>query len=245
VPHGTPDYGVTGSGVTVYQVADMGELAARLGSPITHDRRGDVIWWDDAECGIAKWAPAYSGGTGTFATSTARARNGRCSFLITPFSGVNAAASMVTRRPYPALSRLGLECSLSMTGEARQIDIGIAVYDGVNLTFFNVRWDSSLERLEYQNAAAAFVVFATGVKLYFAANLFHTLKLVADPVNRRYHRLIVNEAAYDLRALVPPQSVSAINPHVDLIIREETLAVGPLGTYVDDVVYTVNEPASG
>jgi len=55
VAHGTPDWGVTAGARTVYQMTDLGELAVRLGSIVTHDRRGDVIFLEDFEEGMGRW----------------------------------------------------------------------------------------------------------------------------------------------------------------------------------------------
>ena len=86
--HGTPDWGVTAGAVTTYQVTDLGELAVRLGSPISHDRRGDVIWWDDFECTLNKWQTVANGAGSSVALSDARARNGRYSALLISGSAV-------------------------------------------------------------------------------------------------------------------------------------------------------------
>ena len=42
MPGETPDYGRLSSQATIFPTTDLGELAARLGSPITHDRAGDA-----------------------------------------------------------------------------------------------------------------------------------------------------------------------------------------------------------
>ena len=57
----TPDYGRLSAQATVFPVTDLGELAARLGSIVSHDRRGDVIWLDGFEDGLDKWQPTTSG----------------------------------------------------------------------------------------------------------------------------------------------------------------------------------------
>ncbi|GAI06639.1 unnamed protein product, partial [marine sediment metagenome] len=42
--HGHADYGAGAPGKTIYSMLDVGELAARLGSPVTSDRAGNVMW---------------------------------------------------------------------------------------------------------------------------------------------------------------------------------------------------------
>ena len=59
------------------------ELAARLGSPDTFDRRGDVLWMDDFESGL-KWRTSLLG-TGSLIdlTATMAASGGKCCRLVT------------------------------------------------------------------------------------------------------------------------------------------------------------------
>jgi len=59
--HGTPDWGVTASKKTIYSLHDMGELAVRLGSIVSFDRRGDVIFSDSFQNGLGK---VYASGVG-------------------------------------------------------------------------------------------------------------------------------------------------------------------------------------
>ena len=54
--HGAPDwFGTTPQGM-VHRVADLAELAARLGSPDVFDRRGNVLFMDSFENGQNNWS---------------------------------------------------------------------------------------------------------------------------------------------------------------------------------------------
>ncbi|GAI56753.1 unnamed protein product, partial [marine sediment metagenome] len=74
--HGQPDFGMYQIAKTIYRLADMGELAVRLGSIVTHDRRGDVIWMDNFDSGIAKWYQFASDDDGLVEWSAERSRSG-------------------------------------------------------------------------------------------------------------------------------------------------------------------------
>ena len=54
--HGYPDYGTQGPVSTVHSIQDLGELAVRLGSIVTFDRRGNVLWLDGFDSGIGAWS---------------------------------------------------------------------------------------------------------------------------------------------------------------------------------------------
>ena len=244
MPHGTPDYGVTAGIRTTHQMLDLGELAGRLGSPITHDRRGDVMWWDDAECGATKWSSSLTGVGASFGTDTTRARNGRVSYKLRPGNAINDIAQMYRRQPIPVVSRLGLECSFSITGEARQLTFYMSLNAGTTADEWKVRWDSALSQLQYWTAGQVYTVFASNVTLYEDPTLFHTAKLVVDPVNHLYHRFILDGTTYDMHTLLPRGLGVVASPHLYVELREDTLAAVPTGTYIDDIILTQNEPAN-
>jgi hypothetical protein len=242
--HGTPDYGVTAGALTTHQLTDVGELAARLGSPDTYDRRGDVVWWDDAECGATKWSSTLVGANASFGTDTTRARNGRTSYKLRPGDAINNSALMYHRQPIPRVSRLGLECSFSLTGEVRQLTFSMSMNAGTTADDWKVRWDGATQKLQYWTFGLVYVDFATNVGLYFDTNLFHTAKLVVDAVNHKYHRFILDGITYDMSAFLPNGQAIVASPHLYVEIREDTLAAVPTGTYIDDIIITQNEPAN-
>jgi len=241
--HGTPDYGVTSGGSTVYQLTDVGELAARLGSPITHDRRGDVIWWEDFECGPSRWSLTPVGVNSSVALSTSRARNGRSSMQLRPGDAINDSAEILHNHLFPVLSRIGFEASFSNGDTNMDLEFRLTLFDGVNVRRYWINVRPALG-IQYRNAAGAYVTVATfPLTLSGHATLFNTVKLVADAVNGRYHRLIFNETTYDLSAFTPETAASAQSPILRLQVVETTLAVTPTGAFIDDIILTQNEPA--
>lgn len=242
--HGTPDYGVTAGQATVYQLTDLGELAARLGSPITHDRRGDVLWWDDFECGMAKYAFSLIGANANATLSTTLARNGRRSLLLRPGDAVGNSAQARHDQPFPRVSRIGEEYSFNLGGNNLQMIWRLLLYDGVNVSDFRVRFDSAATTLEYWGSAGAYVSFATGVSLKVAAVVFHTGKLVVNPAGGQYERFILNSVEYSLSGVAGQIAASATDPLLEAYVQVVTQAVTPIGAYIDDPVLTQNEPAN-
>ena len=243
--HGTPDYGVTGGAVTVFQVNDLGELAARLGSPITYDRSGDVVWWDDFECGLAKWNTTFVNGAGSAAISAERARNGRSALKVVTAAAITARVDMSKPLPFPSPSLLGVEASAMFTTKTRAVRWGFSIFDGSGFTAFGVKWDSDSDTLLYLNAGGGYTTFATGVSVVNNDRLFHTGKIVGDFVNQRYERFILNNERFDMSALIPQTAVSGQDPHWNPVIGVEATAGNAVTQYWDDVIVTQNEPANG
>ncbi len=241
--HGTPDWGVTAGRVTTYQLTDLGELAARLGSPITFDRRGDVIWWDDFECGFSHWLTTPSGAGATAALSTARARNGRTSALLVAGSDANHSEQMVHRQAVPTLSRLGSEFSFSLDTNDHTINLIVRTQDGTTQATYSVRWDGVLNVLQYQDSGAALVTFATNIILPEDETLFNTFKLVVDASTGQYVRFLLNESSYSLSGIGGRVDPVAAAPMEEVFIVNTGLAGFNAAAYIDDVILTQNEPA--
>lgn len=241
--HGQPDYGVTAGAVTTYQVADLGELAARLGSPITYDRRGDVVWWDDFECGLAKWATVAVGANASTALSSARARNGRQSCRLRPGDAINNAASITHSHHVPALSGIGLEFAASFGEGNHQLDMQLTIQAEAAR---HRAWVRILNNgtFQYHDAASVYQTFyTTPTTLNTSATHFHTFKLVYDAERGEFRRFRWNEREFDLSGIAPQITIPGIPSFQTLIeIIDTTLAVTPSGTWIDDVILTQNEP---
>lgn len=241
--HGTPDWGVTAGAVTTYQLSDMAELAARLGSPVTWDRRGEVIWWDDFEWGLTKWTGVIGGLNGSIALSTVRARNGRRSCALSAGADAGRFAEIYHYNAKGVNSRVGVEVWFSQGAAIEVFRVEETVYDGVNSTTFGVQWENAGNRLLYLNAAGAYTEFASAVDLMVQTTLFHSLKVVGDAATDLYVRCILDDREYSLAGIGGWVSGSGERPAISLVL----VAFGSPGqndtVFVDDVILTQNEPA--
>jgi hypothetical protein len=240
--HGTPDWGVTAGSATVYQLNDMAELAARLGSPITHDRRGDVVWWDDYEWSFNKWLEDLSGTGAATAISTVTARNGRCSGLLTAGSTASAFASREHNGPFPALSVMGFEISFCVPDAFGEFEAAMDLYDGAEVNNVAIKVDDVNSRLEYLDSAGVYQVLASGVDVAKEEGFFHTLKIVYDLASGKYARVILDSETYLMTGVAGLQQASASRPAASLVTR--IWGHGGLNDlcYVDDAILTQNEP---
>jgi len=241
--HGTPDWGVTAGRVTVYQLTDLAELAARLGSPVTFDRRGDVILIEDFEDGVSKLNVSSPGTGGRVQTSALRARNGRYSCHLVCGSAVATRAAVNVHLPFAVLSHFGFEVSFAKETIIDSWEVLVQVRDGTNLTNYHITWTEATTTLAYTNAAGLAVTIATNVDFTDFDRIFHTLKLVVDGPNGEYERLILNNRSFSLANVGAQVSASATLPQLVF----EFAAVGRAAVndemYVGHLIVTQNQPA--
>ena len=241
--HGTPDYNVTNAGETVYRMSDLGELAVRLGSPVSHDRRGDVVWWDDVECGIAKWGSTLVGTGAAFTADDTQPKNGSTAAKLVAGSTGGASAAMTKSLAYPALNKFGVEFSFASSSLPLQLTLVDGLYTGAVLLDARLRWNRSANTIEYYTAAGAWVSLGVADLPISITALYHVMKLVIDPVARTYVRAIIDARTFDLSGIPLRVAADATLQQLGFSITNYGNAGSNDAVYIDDVIVTQNEPA--
>jgi hypothetical protein len=242
VAHGTPDYGLTAGTVTTYQLTDLAELAARLGSIDTFDRRGEVQFADGFECGLGAFQVVLSGAGAAIALVTTPVRSERRSAHFSAGTDAGQSARIVRNQAFAALSRFGLEFSVVLNQLIKYIQAQIIVYDGVNRTEYTIRFDGEASTITYADAAGVYRVITAAFNPQTIGSLFHTAKLVVDATARQYVRLLFDAAVYDLTTKAAQQFADATPAYISLTIALVSHNALAFDMYVDDVIWTQNEP---
>lgn len=241
MPHGTPDWWGTEPTETIYPLQDVGELAARLGSIDTFDRRGNVIWLSGFESGLGGFVPSTSGTGAAVVVSTTTARTGPYSCKLTAGSDVLELAAIQRFVSYPVLSRFGGEFAFTWDTGIDRLRNEMLVYDGSNLTTFSIRLDETNSKIYYLNSGGGWTEFAALPAWGTEADLFHVGKLVVDLDLGEYVRFILDDTEHDLSGNSGKAEVDATYPHINFSAR----LTGPGGTnpsiYIDDMIVTQNE----
>jgi hypothetical protein len=240
--HGQPDYSATGQKQTTYALSDMAELAARLGSPHTYDRRGDVIWIDDFESGLLKWQSVGSGVGNAAAISSLHARNGGFSCKLTTGSTISCTARINKYIPAPVLSRVGAEFHFTRPGAN-----WVEMYLRLNPAIAGKTWDA---RIKFVDATGILQCWSGGIYNNVTPNVgarandyeFQPLKYVIDLNTDRYVRLIFADVEYDLSAWAVPTGLGGSPFDMPVEIRSEGDPTFNVVQWIDDVIITQNEP---
>jgi len=242
MPHGYPDYGVGAPTSTIYPVLDIGELAARLGSIVTFDRRGNVIFLDDFEATLKKWTHTSYNAEGDFQHSVEAARSGGYSAkLLTPIT-IDKDTWISCHRPLPVLSKIGLEYSYAMYLQIKYIYLTINFLERAARYNFALRYDRYNTTLAYLNSSGDYTDLDGIVSHQMLYHAWNTIKLVADYENKKYVRALLNENSWDLKDIAPYTPTYSGTPSLYLEARITNRAAGQHYIYLDDVILTQNEP---
>lgn len=237
-----PDGGFSSGGMVYAVTGDLAELAARLGSPVTHNREGNVLFLETFEHGLGGWAATGYGTGAEVITSALQFRSGGYSCKMVAGSDGAAAAKIVRRFPYPALSLYGLEVSWYPEAHSDQVDFVLSRMDGTNEHQFYVQYDNTANVVKVKDDSGNWVTVVTGLELASGRWPFQTIKVVVDLVNDEFLRLIINETETDLSGNPAYVFANADGPHVRVDLKLWGEAAYNGFSYFDDVILTQNEP---
>lgn len=241
--HGLPDHSSTAAPSVIYPLLDVGEAAARLGSIVTYDRRGDIVWFDDFEHGLGKWTKVLDGTGARADLSLLYQRHGACSALLCAGATTPFLSQITTRTYCPGLTRCGLEASFSIVDTTGYVTLVLYVFTGTRVCLGGLRWTISDQLHQYLDAAGVWQTLAIDQVAYIGAHAFHTMKLVIDPDSEEYTRLLIDGIAYELPALAVLAADNTTPPQIVPAISNYGLTPQTRWVYVDDVILTQNEPA--
>lgn len=225
----------------VWSVTDLGELAIRLGSVVSFDRRGDVVWIDDFEHGIGKWVANVWGVGGAVELSDAYARSGNWSMAMVAGSDGLRKASVYRMMPRPVVGGLGFCFSFGMDARLDELRVLFDLYDGAHRHEPFVVYDYVELALKVRGSDGELQTIAEGLDIYESYYPFWSQKLVVDFEKLEYVRWVFQDVEYDLRGISYLYNVDTGNPY----LRPGIQVIGQEGfnavVYVDDVVLTENE----
>ena len=248
---GLPDYstpapiGNVAQGV-VYTSPDPGEMAARLGSPVKYDRRGNVVFMTDFQAAINQFVFALGGGAGALAEQSAEvSQNGGSSLKMC--SGIATTTSFTWIGSMVGVTKLGMTISIcSLDTNFTQILGNILVYDGVNLmtAIWAILRDAGTGLCTVNivdNTGAARVV-AADLLLPWGYRAFSTIKIVVDPVTGVYERFLINNLAYDTTDISANVVPAVFSPSIWIQVGETGTALATSTFYHNGFIVTQNEP---
>ena len=242
MPHGYPDYGVASPTKTIYTFQDIGELAARLGSVNTFDRRGNVMWIEDFEHTLKRWIYYTWNAEGDMQHTAEAARSGSFSVKLLSPTTVDKSTWMYHARPLPVPSKIGLEFSYSSFYEIKYLYALITLRDYDGQYRYQLRYDRYNRTLAYLNSGGGYTNLSGTPSHEMLTYCWNTIKLVVDYEKLKYVRALLNNFSWDLKNISGQFDAASYTPALGIEIRITNRTAGQHYIYIDDVILTQNEP---
>lgn len=240
--HGHPDYGLDATRETIHAVTDLGELAARLGSPNVFDRRGDTIWMTDFEHGIEGWRITLDGAGASVVWTPDYKLRGGFAMKLTAGSTLDRFARIERELAFPVISRLGVEVAFTEDDNLESVDFYITLYTGMVRIEWAFRYDHLLGQTYALTTDEDWVPIGPPVTVYTSDYLFSVSKLVVDPNRALYDKLIAGPATFPLDDIPALVTGDGTLPHLSFQGTIYSQALVNAIVYIDSVIITQNEP---
>lgn len=224
------------------EAINRAELAARLGSIVTFDRRGDVLWMDDFESGIKRWLLRETGVDTRVTWSADYSNRGGFCVKLLAGTGVIRQAGIIFRNSYPTVSRFGLEVSWARLLSATGFDLDLVLYDGTYGYQALIKYEDPNRKWEYTDEAAGWQTLLTDYSSNDDGNWWHTAKLVVDLEAKRFVRAILGPNTVDMSDMVMYSWLDATTPHLMARVGINGVVAGGSTYLIDNVILTQNEP---
>lgn len=218
------------------------ELAIRLGFPQVFERTGNVLFYETFRYGLSDWNVQGNPAANTPILSTRGLLDSPyCAKLI---SDGTAAGFALIRKDlgYPYITTFGMEFSFQGSTSIGELRFGLIVYNGDTKYSVWAYYEDSTYKWYVLDDTPAYQHVLTYDMGFWDHTNWHTVKLVADLVNERYARLMVDDKDVGLGDYTPRMDVDATQPYIYLGIQSFTLGVRVYDIFVDNVILTINEP---
>lgn len=220
------------------------ELAARLGSINTFERRGNVMYMDNFEDSTLKWTKDVSI-SGSAVKSNAYTYFGNYSMKLQTGVSSGGWADLTHNFILPTSSKFGIELAFSFDS-VDKITMTLGCFDGVNMHIGGLAYSARLNKLYYGYnilGAEGWTEFQNSVDFVEDYGSFMLAKIVIDLNIDKFVRAIVNNVEYNLSAYNLITGSNAVAPRlmVDIGINNGSIT-GNVISYFDNFILTQNEP---
>lgn len=179
-------------------LADLGELAARIDARDTWDRRGQVIWYDRFEGGLAPWSVIGSGTGYGVTVDASKAEWAGYSALLTAGSNAAKYAGIYRFFAPPEVNKWGAELGVAFTTEYDYFTLNIQRFDGVNRHWAILAINNTEDAIKILLDDSTYLKVSDLPNSLSTDILFHQIKLVIDIDTGRYVRAMFDDIELDL-----------------------------------------------
>ncbi len=239
---GQPDYGMYAPKTTTGSLSDMGELAVRLGSIVTYDRRGEVVDFDDFNLPIARWGTVIVG-IGSYALySSSSSKTGSQSMMLHVINGAFEHCGIQKYTNIARSKRVGMEISFSNPSTEAHLWIYLSYFDGTTTRRGRLKIDFNGQKLYIIDRDAAEIEVADTGLFRSAVWCFYTVKLVVDFDTGKYVRLMFSDREYDISTTLLEEAPSVEAPTYALYYQLANRVATGSSIFLDSHILTQGEP---
>jgi len=219
------------------------DLVGRLGSPVTWDWRGNVLYMHDFSTG---WGPCFSAVTGTGAAiAITPERGGYGGYAVKMTAGSDGTRLARVQLPIGVNpgARVGVAVRFSIYSNTGFVRLMLERWDSPSSPVGYVQIDVADKEIQVYDDTPTWQTLGS-VPTSLGSYCYSWLKLVIDQETGKYERVLYNDTYYDASAYTCSASGIAVEGTMAISVSN----YGREGVndiiYLDQIVITVNEPAN-
>ncbi len=240
--YGHPDWGQAAATEFIATMPDLGELAARLGSPVVFQRTGNVFFIDSFDEGLADWLQSPAAGTGKIELRGDVAFRGPAAVRLYTDASSPGSTYLTKRFQPPFISKIGMEVTFSCVDAIRSMILTATLVQGGKHRWYMIQIRPGDDSLRVFGGDELTVVFGTQQIDTGDPTLFHTAKVVIDLVNKRFDRFYLDQEAYNLEAYQPIEVIDVTSPRLEVSLGVTSGEAVQHSVIIDNFIFTINEP---
>lgn len=241
--HGTPDFWGASPKATTYGLQDMAELAVRMGSVVSFDRRGDVILYDDFTGGTCKVEVTGSGTGNEIYPTLGWGLYRDIALMLKTGSGAGDASGFSRDIYFPVLGNIGLETAFCPQPNMSRFEIWLRVFTGTQEIRFKVYYKHTDGKIYLQHCDGLYYVIGTPGVQKQGGITYCTFKLVGNILTSKYVRVLFNSHTYLVSDYAPYVLSDTTAKSLRAYIITFNNTAGAIEVPVGYYIITQNEPA--
>lgn len=237
-----PDY--TRQVVIRYEGGFIGleELAARLGSIVPYDLRGNIVLMEDFESELTEWTDSSEGDGSSATRQTRHKYSGDWSLKLHKISGVSRSAACHRHLHFPGITKYAAFCRFAWDDDCYDIGLSLLFRTETGTMRAQVNYDRSITTLNVRTTGNTKYEVDDALELGESTFIFFPMLVTFNLATGYYDKLYFADREYDISsvALYP----TAIGGREQLTVMVEALAdsAPALDTYFDDIIIAKNVP---
>lgn len=237
----SPDYSKYRLESARVSLADMGELAVRLGSPVAYDRLGTVVFMDKMQNGFSPYDIDAADLVNEVFWSVDTSEYGPYSMKLYTVAGSSAGPS-IRRRVNPInINKFGFEIGLNMVSQFEFYGLEITQVHNSKTYSYVIRIYGNDQKISYLDTNLNYIKFADTGVLYTGIGLFHNIKMIVDEENHTYHKFMIDANSYDLSGIPTREANSVLGDETKMRLFMWQTASTVTTAYLGHWIATIDE----
>lgn len=233
------DANVKGYG-DIHRSDDITELAARLGSPLTYKRQGNVLYTDAFERGVGGWVITRDTVAEDATLSGSYNIVGGVGLVLANATGDQEIVKAERIMPMFSAGIYAVFVTVSLSTDAWAFQLTARHYDGSRKWDYMLDASASGETMTYGSNGGSTVTLTDQLDFFSGEENFHVIGLFFDTKKNEYVQVTVDGTVYDLAGVVPNSGASDTAPQLDLWIHIESTTEVDATAIIDSVVLVQN-----